>query len=57
MSRTGRHPEHQIHKILADAGPHAAIALIRCNDPYTRQMIVAATADRANWRLGWPICR
>jgi hypothetical protein len=39
--------EHQAHKILAEAGPHAAIALVRCQDPETRQMVAAAAADSA----------
>jgi len=40
--------EHQAHKILAGAGPDAAIALVRCKDQETRQMVAAATADRAS---------
>ena len=39
--------EHQAHKILAEAGPHAAIALVRCKDLETRQMVAATAADRA----------
>ena len=39
--------EHQAHKILAEAGPHAAIALVRCKDQETRQMVAAAAADSA----------
>ena len=39
--------EHQAHKILAGAGPHAAIALVRCKDQETRQMVAAAAADSA----------
>jgi hypothetical protein len=35
------------HEILADAGPDAVIALVRC-DPDTRQLVVAAAADRAS---------
>jgi hypothetical protein len=38
---------HQAHKILAEAGPHAAIALVRCKDQGTRQMVAAAAADSA----------
>jgi len=43
--------EHQAHQILADAGPHAAIVLVRCKDPDTRQMVAAAAADsaRGSW--------
>jgi uncharacterized membrane protein len=42
---------HQAHKILAEAGPHAAIALVRCKDQETRQMVAAAAADsaRGSW--------
>jgi hypothetical protein len=36
--------EHQAHEILADAGQHAALALVRCNDQQTRRQVVAAAA-------------
>ena len=39
--------EHRAHEILAAAGPHAAIALVRCKDPETRQAVAAAAADSA----------
>ncbi|MFI9102551.1 hypothetical protein ACIGXA_18715 [Streptomyces fildesensis] len=39
------------HEILAEVGPRAAIALVRCTDPDTRQTVVAAAADRA--RHSW----
>jgi hypothetical protein len=39
--------EHRAHEILADAGPHAAIVLVRCQDQDTRQMVAAAAADSA----------
>jgi hypothetical protein len=42
---------HQAHEILAEAGPHAAITLVRCKDQDTRQMVAAASADRA--RRSW----
>ncbi|MGW1996448.1 hypothetical protein [Embleya sp. NPDC001921] len=38
-------------EILAEAGPHAAVTLIRCTDPDTRQTVAAAAADRA--RRSW----
>jgi len=38
---------HRAHEILAGAGPHAALALVRCKDPETRQLVVAAVADNA----------
>ena len=39
--------EHRAHEILADAGPHAAITLVRCQDQQTRQLVAAAAADSA----------
>jgi hypothetical protein len=39
--------EHQVHEILAEAGPHAALAIVRCEDQQTRQMVVAAAAGSA----------
>ena len=39
--------EHRAHEILAGAGPHAALVLVRCKDPETRQMVVAAAARHA----------
>jgi hypothetical protein len=39
--------EHQVHEILAEAGPHAALAIVRCEDQQTRDMVVAAAADSA----------
>jgi hypothetical protein len=39
--------EHRAHEILAAACPHAALALVRCNDPETRRAVAAAAADSA----------
>ncbi len=39
--------EHRAHEILAQAGPHAALVLVRCKDQETRQMVAAAAADSA----------
>jgi hypothetical protein len=39
--------EHRAHEILAAAGPHAALVLVRCRDPETRQAVAAAAADSA----------
>jgi hypothetical protein len=39
--------EHRAHEILAGAGPHAALAIVRCEDQQTRQMVAAAAADSA----------
>jgi hypothetical protein len=43
--------EHRAHEILAEAGPHAALALVRCEDVETRQMVAASAADSA--RESW----
>jgi hypothetical protein len=40
--------EHQAHEILAAAGPHAALALVRCEDQETRQSVAAAAAGSAS---------
>jgi hypothetical protein len=40
--------EHPAHKILAEAGPDAAIVVVRCEDRDTQQMVVAAAADSAS---------
>ena len=40
--------EHRAHEILAGAGPHAALVLVRCQDPQTRQLVAAAAADTAS---------
>ena len=39
--------ENRAHEILAEAGPHAALVLVRCKDPETRQMVAAAAAGHA----------
>jgi hypothetical protein len=39
--------EHRAHEILGEAGPHAALALVRCEDGETRQMVAASAADSA----------
>jgi hypothetical protein len=39
--------EHQVHEILAEAGPHAAMTIVRCEDQQTRQMVAAAAAGSA----------
>jgi len=43
--------EHRAHEILAEAGPHAAIVLVRCEDGETRKMVAAAAAGstRNSW--------
>jgi uncharacterized membrane protein len=47
--------EQQAHKILAEAGPHAAIALIRCKDQETQQAVVAAAAHSATRSWDGPL--
>jgi hypothetical protein len=39
--------EHRAHEILAEAGPQAALALVRCEDGATRQMVAASAANHA----------
>lgn len=39
--------EHEAHKILAGAGPHGALVLVRCKDPQTREIVAAAARDNA----------
>jgi hypothetical protein len=43
--------EHRAHEIIAEAGPHAAIALVRCEDAQMRQAVAARAADRG--RYSW----
>lgn len=47
--------EHRAHEILAAAGPHAALALVRCNDPQTRQAVATAAADSATESWDGPL--
>jgi hypothetical protein len=47
--------EHRAHEILADAGPHAAVVLVRCKDQQTRQMVAAAAADNAKASWNGPL--
>jgi hypothetical protein len=39
--------EHRAHELLAQAGPHGALVLVRCKDHQTRQTVAAAAADSA----------
>lgn len=42
--------EHRAREILAEAGPHAAVVLVRCQDQPTRQLVAAAAKDaKASW--------
>jgi hypothetical protein len=47
--------EHRAHQILAEAGPHAAIVLVRCKDPETRQLVAAAAANSAKGSWDGPL--
>ena len=47
--------EQQAHKILAEAGPHAAIVLIRCKDPETQHAVVAAAVHSASRSWDGPL--
>lgn len=38
----------RLHEILAQAGPDAAILLVRCQDAETGQLVAAAAADQAS---------
>lgn len=42
-----RSDERRAHEILAAAGSRAALVLVRCKDPETRQAVAAAAADSA----------
>ncbi|NUR10065.1 MAG: hypothetical protein HOQ22_02620 [Nocardioidaceae bacterium] len=39
--------EHRAHEILDEAGPDAAIALVRCEDSETRQLVATTAAETA----------
>lgn len=39
--------EHRAHQILAEAGPNAAVALVRCTNERMRRMVATAAAHRA----------
>jgi hypothetical protein len=40
--------DQRAHELLAEAGPHAALALIRCEDDQTRQDVAALASERAD---------
>jgi hypothetical protein len=39
--------EQRAHEILAEAGPRAALALVRCEDDETRREVAACASERA----------
>lgn len=41
--------KHRAHEILADAGPHAAVLLVRCRHQEMRQKVASAAADGARY--------
>ena len=47
----GSQEQRVAQEILADAGPRAAVVLVRCKDQQTRQMVAAAAKEhaRASW--------
>jgi hypothetical protein len=47
----GSQKQRVAQEILADAGPRAAVVLVRCKDQQTRQMVAAAAKEhaRASW--------
>ncbi|MEU8788289.1 hypothetical protein [Streptomyces sp. NPDC048643] len=47
--------EHQAHRILAEAGSHAVVTLIRGTDTRTRQAVAAEAADRATYSWDGPL--
>jgi len=47
--------ERRAHEILAAAGPHAALVLVRCKDPETRQAVAAAAASSATQSWDGPL--
>jgi hypothetical protein len=42
--------EQRAHEILAQAGPDAAVLLVRCKDEDTRQIVASGAADRASYK-------
>jgi hypothetical protein len=43
--------DQRAHEIIAEAGPNAAIALVRCKEAESRQAVAAQAADRG--RQSW----
>jgi hypothetical protein len=43
--------DQRAHEIIAEAGPDAAVALVRCTDPEMGQAVAARAADRG--RYSW----
>ena len=43
--------KHRARELLAEAGPDAALVLVRCKDQQTRQLVAAAAAEnaKASW--------
>jgi uncharacterized membrane protein len=39
--------DERVHELIANAGPHAAILLVSCDDQDARQMIATRAAERA----------
>jgi hypothetical protein len=41
--------EQRAHEIIEEAGPNAAIALVRCKDPEMERAVAASAADRGHY--------
>jgi hypothetical protein len=42
------------HEILAQAGPHAAVALVRCKDPQLSKVVATKAADKCHFSWDGP---
>jgi hypothetical protein len=49
--------EQRAHEIIAEAGPQAAIALVRCKDPEMGQVVAARAADRGRYSWHGPLAQ
>jgi hypothetical protein len=55
-SRVGSN-EQRAHEIIAEAGPEAAIALVRCKDAEMAQAVAARAADRGRYSWHGPLAQ
>ena len=47
--------ERRAHEILAEAGPHAAILLVRCSEPEMTRTVIARAANAARYCWHGPV--
>ena len=47
--------EHRGHEILAEAGPDAALVLVRCSEPELARMVLTGMEQRARYSWDGPI--